>query len=476
MSRFPAAWRALAPATQLSLFAALCVALNPWLGLVIGLAAAWVYAREHVFDFQRFLPLWFFAPSLVALAYVGFGESLPSDDLMRHLSAWQLGFDYRAQYPWSTIPKADLWLGYDWLLGVPQRLGISKAILLQWIPGLSIALQSLVLFFALQRAVPKRHHNAGLFLLAGALGLLIMTPRSLLGRPEMFLLIFGASAWLAKSRRQAAAWLTGYLVLVPCYWLGWVYAPFALLLAPRTFSLVARILLTAVLGLVHLVFWQWYTGDYVGVMLWLKSTLSVRAGENDPLLIGMSFWFSWVLIASLSFVLSTLNRRRFLAALPVVLLLVWFALPNQIRYTAGITFVVLPWMYQRLVPYLRLKRLSFSPLLVLLGLAMAAALAVFTTEPHPKFALGEHARVYSESPYAAVFYGQPGIAVEPSFALGATKPEWKDLESADGQMRCDLLLKGGFTNVIEKSLRKPIPCADLTGVQGAWRLWTIRKP
>lgn len=472
MQRLLDAWGRTAPATRLSLLAAIAALANSWLGLVIGLAAAWHYTRARPIEFGRHLALWYYLPVAVAIGYIGFGVSLPSDDLMRHLSAWQLDFDYRAQYPWSDLPAANLWLGYDYLLGALQRAGLSKGFLLQWLPGLGVALQSIVLFGALKRALPARHHHPELFLLAGALGLLLLTPRALLGRPEMFLLIFGAAAWLCRKKWQVGAWVAGFVVLIPGYWLGWVYAPFALLLTPL--PLVARVALTTVLGTLHLLFWQIYTDDYVGLMLWLKGTLSVLAGENSPLLHGFSFWFLWVLAAALSLAMSTLNKRRLLASAPVVLLIIWFALPNQIRYVAGITLVALPWLYRTFAVVLRQKRLRIPTVVVLLGLAIAAALSVYPTNPHPKFALDKHARVYSESPYAAVFYGQPGIAVEPSFALGATRPEWSGLKK-EGGLSCALLRRGGFTHVIEQSLVKPLECAELTAVQGTWRLWTIKK-
>lgn len=474
MQSFLVAWARCAPATRLSLVAVVCALLNPWLGILVGLSAAWLFARTQPFDLTQHRKLAYFLPVGVALAFIGQGESLPADDLMRHLSAWELGFDYRPQYPWSNLPKANLWLGFDYLLGVLQTAGASKSFLLQWIPGLSLLLQSVVLFFALERALPARRHNTALFLMAGALGLLAMTPRSLLGRPEMFLLIFGATAWFCQTRARAAIWAVGYLLLIPFYWLGWVYAAFALLLAPAALSLVTRIGIAALLGLVHLAFWQAYTGDYLGLLVWLKSTLSVLAGENEPMLKSFSFWFCWVLVAGISLALSTLNKRRFLASLPVLMLLVWFTLPNQIRYVAAIAFVALPWLYRTFSLWSAAVKVRIPLVVVLMSMSVAAALAVFPTTPVAKFELPATARVYSESPYATVFYGKPGIAVEPSFALGATKPEWQDINK-NGVMNCALLHKGGFTHVIEKSLEKPVECAQLTAVQGSWRLWTLTK-
>jgi len=468
------AWKRCAPATRLSLLAAAAAIANPWLGLIIGLAAAWLYTRQTPLDFNTHLTLWYFAPVALALAYLSTGRSLPADDLMRHLSAWQLGFDYRAQYPWSNIPKANLWLGFDYILGLLQRAGLSKQLLLQWLPGLSLLLQSVVLYFVLGRMLPARRRNAELFLLAGALGLLALTPRSLLGRPEMFLLIFGATAWLCRTWRHAALWCAGFCALIPAYWLGWVYAPFALLLAPAAFSVPVRVGLAALLGILHLAFWQWYTGDYLGLMVWLKGSLHVLATENEPMLVSLSYWFCWVLAGALGLALSTLSFRRFIDSLPVLLLLVWFGLPNQLRYTAAWSFLAIPWIYRTFAQLATVKHIRIPSVVVLLGLAIAAALAVYQADTPAKFALGRDARVYSESPYATVFYGEPGIAVEPSFALGATLPEWQELKS-NGALRCDLLLRAGFTHVIEQSLTHPLECADVTAIQGPWRLWTIKK-
>lgn len=466
-------WGRCAPATRLSFAAALCAVANPWLGLVIGFAAACQFVREKPLDFNRDIALWYFFPVLMGIIFIGQGDSLPSDDLMRHLSAWQLGFDYRAQYPWSDIPQANLWLGFDYGLSVLQRAGLSKQFLLQWVPALSFVLQSVVLYGVLNRMLPKSRRHGELLLLAGALGLLTLTPRSLLGRPEMFLLIFGMSAWLCRTRGQVALWFSGFLILIPCYWLGWVYAPFALLLSPSALTLAARLGITAALGLLHFAFWQGYTGDYFGLLLWLKGTLSVPAGENSPMMASLGVWFYWAQLGLLSLTLSTLSKRRVIAALPVLLLLLWFAVPNQLRYVPAVAFVSLPWMYRTLALYARARNIQVPSMAVVFGLAVSAALCIFKTEPVPRFALDQHARVYSESPYATVFYGQPGIAVEPSFALGATRTEWKSLRSGS-TLHCDMLQRAGFTHVVERSLTQPLECAELKAVQGPWRLWAIK--
>lgn len=460
--------------TRLAAVAGVIGTVNVWTALLVAMVGVWIYTRRSLFDFRRGLTLWFFLPCLISLAFIGFGNALPADDLLRHLTAGGIDYDYRAQYPWSDLPQANLWLGFDWALWQLQSLGLSKEFLRQWIPGLSMILQSVVLYFALKRSVPARRTNASLLLLAGALGLLLLTPRSLLGRPEMFILIFAAAAWLPRSAAGVTAWIVGFLILVPTYWLGWAYAPFALLLWRERLSFLTRMGIGTALGLVHLAFWQWYTGDYLGLMVWLKGTLSVKASENLDLLVGFGSYAGFLYFGLLSFAASLLNRRRLLATASVVLLFVWFCGPNQIRYLAALAFVGLPWLYRQLTVWAVARDVRIPPAVVLLALA-AAGLCVTGKDPVPSFALTASDRVYSESPYATVFFGQKGIAVDPSFALGATNAPWDALKDANKEAEhCALLREGGFTHVVEKSRSTLLDCADLIEVEGVWRLWRLK--
>lgn len=462
--------------TRLSILAVGVALANIWLGLVIGLAAVWRYSAAGKLDMRRHLVLWYFAPTVVGLCFLAKGTSTPTDDLLRHIGAGALGFDYRAQYPWADLPAIDMWLGFDWLLWQLQQVGVPKEFLLQWIPGLAIVLQSLVLFALLRRAVPLHRANPGLFLLTGALGLLLLTQRSLLGRPEMFLLIFAATAALPRSRAGVAAWLGGFLLLVPGYWLGWVYAPFALLLRPNRISLAGRIGISVVLALAHLAFWQLYTGDYLALMRWLKGTLTVLATENYPLHMSLYHWAAWALLIAVAVAGSMLTKRRAIASSGYILLLVWLALPDQNRYHAALAMVALPWVYRQLTVFGVARPFNIPAPAVLLGLAMAALLAVPNVPAAPKFKLPASARVFSESPFATVFYGETGISVDPSFAFGATRKPWdKLLDSEKEREHCQALREGGFTHVVESSRRTMLECGQLKAVDGVWRLWELSK-
>lgn len=474
-NKFIAAVAATTPETRLSLLAVAAGLVNIWLGLLIAVVAVWRFSRTHAFSYDKHLALFYFTPTAVVLGTLATGNSLPPDDLLRHLTAGGLGYDYRSQYPWSTVPQANLWLGFDWLLWQLQSLGLTKPFLRQWIPALSVLLQSVVLYAALKRAVPAHRANSSLFLLAGMLGLLLLTPRSQLGRPEMFVLIFAASAFLPRSWRGVGAWVLGYLLLVPFYWLGWAYAPFALLLWPARLTLIKRIALSAALVLAHLCFWQWYTGDYLGIMVWLKSTLSVQASENFDMLYGFGQIPVWAFVAVLGFAISLVKRHRYMASAGIGLLFLWLVLPNQIRYLAAIAFVSLPWVYRQLATWAAARSLRVPPLVVLIGLSIGAGMSVQGTGEQPEFKLPPTARVYSESPYATVMFSGPGIAVEPSFALGATKEPWRELRDMKKESEhCALLYRGRFTHVVEKSRKTLLECGELQEVQGPWRLWRLK--
>lgn len=465
-------WERCSPATRVSLVSAGFALVNLWLGVVVCLAAAVMFTRSEPLSLDGHRDYIFFIPMVVGLLYLSEGISLPPDDLWRHITAWRLDYDYRSQYPWSNLPEANLWLGFDWALGQLQQLGVSKYFLLKWTSGLAIILQTIVLYGGLKRALPARHHNTAIFLLAGALAVLVLTPRALLGRPEIFMLIFGGAAAMCRTRVQSLLWCLSFMLLTPVYWLGWVYAPMALLLAPTVLNIRSRFMLAAILGVAHIAFWDWYTGDYIGLMLWLKSTLTVLAFENAPLLHIFKRWPTWIYVGVLIFTLSTLNKNRAIKAAPYILLMAWFSLPNQSRYFNSICLMMLPWVYQTLCLVVRRYRVKLPPVLVLFFVAMSAMTTVGTVDAQAMFKLGADAKVYSQSPYSTVFQGEKGIQVEPSFALGATKPEWQDLLK-DGAADCPRLLKAGFTHVIEHNLMSPLACGSVIGVQGQWRLWRI---
>lgn len=469
-------WHRCADATKVGLLAVALAFVYPWLSFVLGVATVWIYTKQKPLDFEKHRALWFFMPIAASIIYLSHGASLPQDDLLRHITAWRLGFDYRAQYPWSDLPKTNLWIGFDYSLGFLQKLGLSKEFLLQWIPGLLLILQSLVLFGALSRAMPRKHHNTELFLLMGALGTLLITPRSLLGRPEMLLLIFGAAAWLCRTKWQAIAWILGYLLLVPVYWLGWVYAACAVLLAPSAIKLGHRIGIAVCLSFCHLAFWQGYSGDYLGLMIWLRQTLGYLALENYPLAHSLSSSAVWIFCGVLGFTISRLNKRRALVAAPVFLLVLWFCLPNQIRYLSSIVFIAIPWIYSQLAVAARQYNIKVPAIVVLLSLGVVAALNIHRTEGTvPKFKLDSNARVYSQSPYATVFYGDAGISVEPSFAIGASYPQWREMTSEQA-LTCEKLQSGNFTHLVEKSMKTIPDCLTLAKLDNEWRLWRVNYP
>lgn len=418
---------------------------------------------------------WLTAVIFAALVTLSYGQALPTDDLLRHLSAWQLGFDYRTQYPWSQLPAANLWIGFDAGLGWLQQIGVPKGALLQWLPGLALVLAGVAIHGSLTRAPFARRVPAELVLSLALLGLLLVAPRALLARPEIFITLFAATAWWCRTRTQALVWATGFLALTPVYWLGWAYAPFVLV--ARGISSLQRVALAGLLMAGHLAFWQVYSGDYPGLLTWLASTLSVPAIENRSLVTALVDWprlgFAVLMAAATGacFRGGLLRARRHW---PVFLLFGWLLLPNQIRYQAALALAALPWLLQRVAVWLRFRRQRVPMLLILALTGLTVVLLVPQSEPAPHFGLSAKARVYSEQPYATVFYGAPGIAVEPSFAMGATRPAYRQLLHK-GAFDCARAAAGGFTHLVEKSLSQVPACLQLEAVDGPWRLWRMTE-
>lgn len=375
----------------------------------------------------------FFAPVAIALLLIAQGKVLPSNGLMRHLQSWQVQFDYRTRHPLSDLPKFNPWVDFDAVLWHMQNgAGLSPHALAPWVQAVCVLLLSLVLFDILECVLSRHRHAATLFLLSSTVALLALMQSTLLGRPEMFLLIFAASAWLCPTLGLAALWGLYFFLLLRWWWFGWVFAPFALLLAPRRLSLGCRTLIALCLTALHWFSWKIKSGSHLTLLHQQLGSAGLSMFGDEVRLPGLSLWHFWFCSAALTLVMAVRSRQRWSLALTRALAL---------------------------------------------ALTVAGALlAVQTpTEDPPRFSLDSYARVYSEAPDATVFYSAPGIAVEPSFAPGATRAPWRALHS-DLAGRCDLLLSGGFTHVVEKSLAQPIPCAHVQQVQGPWRLWRIERP
>ena len=489
-SKIRSAFAALHFSTLLALLGTAIAFANVWLGAVIAMTAVWKHTREQAdLSPKRY---WILLPVAVTCVTWSLGGGLPTDDLLRHILAWKLDYNYSTQYPWSDIPTVNYWLGFDMTLGWLQTaMYASPKALLYGVPIAFYLMGAAVLCASLKKAAPEA--PTWLFLSLSALGLILIAPRMLLGRPEALITLVAACAWLVDSRKRAGLWLGAMLALIPFYWLGWVYAPFVLLIAR---PLREKVLIGAVFVGLHLAFWQYYTGDYIGQLIWLQGTMWQPANENLPLAYaagmagGMAFLIllSWSLshlpwhtlrkdpLIEQSYSVLNFGRAAFIPGISVLLLVVWLAIPNQIRYHAAIVFVLMPWLLQRLTR--QATRVKFAPpaLLLLCALAFSGLYQVPVSPSAPKFALESGAKVWSQSPFATVFFAKGPLQVEPSFAFGSTLKAWRGIENELMAQNCDLLQKAGFTYLIERTLPKRVDCLELKEIDGEWRLWQLRAP
>lgn len=451
--------------------------INELAGGMVALACVLLYLKEgFAITFRRPF-IWLVIPSLMIVASIFYHKLLPQDDLLRHVVSWKIGFDYRAQYPWADIPKTNLWIGFEYILYLFQQIGIDKETLVLWVTSTSVMLGTLVIFFSLNASVPSSSRYRDLLLLVGFLGCSLTIYRFMMGRPEGFMAAFGATAWLVRSRKQAILWGCLYVLLIPFYWLSWIYAPFALLLKP----VKHKILYTAVLFACSVGFWQVYSGDYIGLLLWLRGTLDILALENLPQGISFMSWNGFVFVLLIAWILATEFRdKKFLLRLkknaPVWFILVWFLLPNQIRYVPTAVLAVLPFVFRKIVVYRRAGIIgNIHPVAIFIALWLTWLSSFPGERTLPQFAFNKTDRVYSEEPFAVAFYSEPGVSIDPPFAFGATRPEWRYLIK-DHHIDCERILKGGFTHVVEKSLEGEVPsCLRLKAVQNHWRLWEVQR-
>lgn len=467
--------------TRLVLIVPVLLAVSPWMGLLSIFMAFWLrhlerpYFSENVSRAKAASIYAFF--SLLWAVWMVFSSYVPTDDLARHLRSWELGYDYRLQYPWSNVPKESLWIGFDMLLGQLQAWGAAPQKLIKGVPSVALLLNAFVWWVVLTsitRSAPKKQ---GLVFLFAAMAWVVTMPRMTLGRPEAFMAALSALAWICRTRAKKITWVIGFLGLVPFYWLGWVYAPMVFLMP--CLRLRAKFIASVGLAAAHLGFWQLYTGDYLEVLTWVKGTLSVPASENASLMTAIGDVSGWLLpvIGGWAFAYKLKEGKDRMSLLVIAAGLLWFSLPDQIRYQPMLAYVLIPFILKTVVEDKTVEAwLSKFLILPAMALPFALCLSLIATIPpsrdYSKFSLPAGARVLSQDPFMTVFHAKGRIAVEPSFAAGATLPEWKNIWT-ERSVDCRKLKDGGFTYVVEKTFKEIPNCVTLSEVQKDWRLWQV---
>ncbi|MDD4937349.1 MAG: hypothetical protein PHT60_16420, partial [Acidiphilium sp.] len=274
----------------------------------------------------------------------------PKDDLLRDMVAFSYRYDYSKAFVYSPgIPSYDFDIGFDRICGFLYRSlpWEDHAWAVHLVQGAAIITYVSALLLSLRRVLGLRWGEAGrgwAWLMVAGLMFAVLScggmARVISGRQEVFLAAWAIAACAIPSWWAAVLWVGAGMVLAPCYWLSVVYTPAALMLS-RRFGWPRALGSFGVLLLVNVVFWHWYSGG-----TWLPSLLQLRAdihnrvvgvGEDQP--IAILFLDPWFWVIAFAFVAalwrdapSWLGRQRDQSSIAMVGLIVWFLLPDMVRY------------------------------------------------------------------------------------------------------------------------------------------------
>lgn len=265
----------------------------------------------------------------------------PPDDLLREMTAGLHHYDYRNLYwgsPRLMAGDTSYWWSRatEWLLQVlpPQEafLPVQYALVLGWAIALPLSVRKAI------RLSEVISDNALAWAVTGILVSLIwadggFVSRMIQARPENLGALLVLFAFLASGFWLTALWTLTATLFVPMYWLSAVYIPGALLLdIPGR----KRFLVFGGLSLEFLVvwvsglqgnWWGWFTGMPIAI-----AHRVVGISENEPLwhfLLGSNIWL-FIALAILVTQTPAIKARqwRFI----FFLLVIWYALPDMVRY------------------------------------------------------------------------------------------------------------------------------------------------
>lgn len=419
-------------------------------------------------------------PAVVLLGRFIVTPPTASDDLLRHIavSAWH--GDYRQMYVHSYLPAINLYPSFDWAVGrLAASIGFAQAM---WSVQ-ALALGAFVAVFLSAAGRNSREHPLGMAVtvLALCVVLLAIGYRFMLGRPEVFLLIWALAACAVKGRKGVLIWTMAGALMSTGYWLAPVCFPAASLLP---LSIRQRVAVFGLLMASWAGFW-WVTTDGAFLLQFVEALRmttnripGMHVGENQSLLaILLDPWGLVVVLGSVLAFRSTAadHRLAWLAA--------YFAISNQFRYLGIIVpLLALHGLSALLGSGGRLQPFTRS---MAVALAVAAVCAFSSSTPSyaelPRFRLPEGAVVltgFQDSTYSTLFANPGKVRVAPAMEVGWLAPSLQHvvLELNGGKLDCTALEGYGFTHLVEASLSGPKPdCLDLVEVHGRWRLWRLRQ-
>lgn len=453
--------------------------------LLVLLLLAWnrrerlaVDLRDAVDRHERWFPI---AITLIVPALALYrGGFPPQDDLLRHVAAASIEYDYRQLYIGldPSFPQSSMWFGFEvaagWLAG---SIGYWPAV--YTIQGLCYALAAMLAIVLARKLIHADQESKATWMTVAVTALLLggLLQRSLLARPEAFMALWGISAVVLRP----AAWVGIGLLLMPAYWLSAVYLPCSLLLRA---SGKTRLAAAAALAAVYVVFWAVYAGtDWMqfakSLLLMLDSRVE-HAAPGEALPIQAALLNPIFVLAIGAALLRGRNTAWRHADLLCVLVIAWFLLPGQIRYIGivGVLLIILA------IPRIPTQRLPLSGRLavpVICALLVAANAPAVRHGDLPTFELAPGSRLLTEfdAPTYLLPAINPGIRSAPAMDMGAVDPRLQMASlalSGWGRLDCRTLHAFGITHVVESRMATSPDCLESPVFKPGtpWRMWHVR--
>lgn len=465
--------------------------INPAAGVVVALLAAHFAAKDLRFALEAGLasesdwPLMGIMFGMVVALFAVF-RPFPPDDLAKSMVMWAYDFDYaKAYWTWPDhAPKFNIYILYDKLVSsIYLQFPRSKIEYAPLVMQLTALVAFLALFIgALRLRMDKipGDRDAWMVMLVMLTLAAGMEGRIILARAEVLMAIWGLAA-LVAFETYTAVWIMVGLAMIPFYWLSPVYAAYALLLPNR--SWVFRVVTAVGLAVAGCAFWYYYSNGQ-----WLEMMLSgnVSVGEYKQLVTEFKSIFVLFLqpatIAMLAIGVFFWHRSGYRRPeIAVTLVLVWFLLPNMVRYVSSVAPLIAILVADQINN--GYKDREWRNPLKYGGLALVVVMAFSVSKRDqankieiPQELQGRVFSTFNSAMYHGMFFN-PGAKFGPTMAVG-----WNTKEASEAmdtlarkqKLNCEFLLKNEVTAVVENTLvGEAMPCLEIVNTRQDYRVWKV---
>ena len=493
---FKAALSRLEPLKQGRLGLGMIVAafvLNPAAGVIFGLVAFRFWPTYLLLAINSSLSSsakWPVIPVLW-LIIVGFFiviHPFPPDDLAKSMVMWAYNYDYaKAYWSWpSHAPTFNIYILYD--VAVSAIYQAFPKDYVQYSP-LVVQFIALTAFLGVSIAVLRRRlapvvGDRDYWVVILALSLLFggVSGRLMMARPEIFMATWGLAALLARGR-WAYLWAGIGFVLTPFYWLFGIYAAYALLLPNR--SWLSRFAFAAAIGIFSVAFWYWYSnGEWLRMML----AGNISVGVEKDFVSEFASIFLAILIPGVTFLVGLLalyswKQDRVVLDYSVLLVLLWFLLPNMVRYVSTVTPLLGVLAADAIARGYKdgelrnLLKYGSMALVLVLGISSMGQAKPPAKVEIPKEIQGKVFAAFNQSMYHGMFFN-PGARFAPTQGIDwntrSVIQEVKRLHNKN-EVSCKYLRKEKVTAVVENLLVGPPPeCLELVSSSREYHVWKVK--